>query len=89
VTGHAGTPGPRREVGDAAHSQMHPPHTDENSAGAPVQGSAAGPNEVPVLPANAHGRDKVSNDDQHKRTDDESMYDRRPAEDKDKSLGEH
>src|SRR3712207_7163719 len=45
---------------------------------AQVQGSTQAPNEVPALPANAHGQDLVEADKQVRRIDDESMYGNRP-----------
>ena len=78
-------PGPRKEIGTAASSQLHPPHVTENDKGAQVQGSTDAPNEVPALPANAHGQDLVEADKQVREIDDESMYGNRPGEDKDRS----
>jgi hypothetical protein len=63
-------PGPRPEVEDADRSQAHPPH---ETAG----GEA-------VLPANAHGKDLVDAHHEVPAVDDESMYDNRPGEDKDR-----
>ena len=77
-------PGPRKEIGGAASSQVHPPHVTENDRGAQVQGSSDAPNEVPALPANAHGQDLVEADKQVRQIDDESMYGNRPGEDKDR-----
>lgn len=77
-------PGTRREVGDAASSQAHPPHVTENDEGAPVQRSAPAPDDVAALPANAHGRDRVDAHEEVPQVDDESMYDNRPGEDKDR-----
>ncbi len=82
---HAGGPGPRKEIGNAQTSQVHPPHVTENDQGAPVQASTQAPNDVPALPANAHGRDQLANDGGAPgRIDRESMYDHRPGEDKDR-----
>ena len=69
--GHAGGPGPRKEPGNAQTSQRHPPHTPEGE-------------EVPPLGANAHGHDR--HPAEHPPIDPESMYDRRPAEDKDREI---
>lgn len=81
--GSAPGAGPREERGSAAGSRRHPPHLDANSAGAPVQESTQAPNDVPVLPANAGGKDKVSGEELRKqKIDRESMYDKRPEEDK-------
>ena len=77
----------RREVGSAAGSQRHPPHVTPNDEGAPVQQSNESPDEVPVLPANAGGRDIISSEEQRQPIDDESMYDRRPSQDKDQPPG--
>ena len=80
-----GGPGPRKEIGDAASSQLHPPHATENDAGAQVQGSTEAPNTVPTAPANAHGKDLVDSQHEVRRVDDESAYERRPGEDKDRA----
>jgi hypothetical protein len=77
-------PGPRKEVGDAASSQLHPPHVTENDKGAQVQGSSESPTPVPALPANAHGQDRVPSTGGAEYIDDESMYEKRPGEDKDR-----
>ncbi|HEX2077775.1 MAG TPA: hypothetical protein VHG08_08705 [Longimicrobium sp.] len=77
-------PGPRKEIGDAASSQVHPPHVTENDRGAQVQDSTQAPNEVPAMPANAHGRDRVASDQDVPQIDEESMYGNRPGEDKDR-----
>ena len=80
----AAGPGPRQEHGSAEGSRRHPPHTEANSAGAPVQESTQAPNDVPVLPANAHGSDENAADEtQRQGIDRESMYERRPEEHKD------
>jgi hypothetical protein len=79
-------PGPRKEYGDAASSQRHPPHVDVNARGAPAQDSNESPADTPVLPANAHGADRQPNElQQDREIDPESMYDRRPGEDKDRA----
>jgi hypothetical protein len=82
-----GGPGPRAERGDAASSSRNPPHTDVNAEGAEIQGSSRNPSDVPTLPANAHGSDTTSSDEQPRTTDSGSMYDRRPEEDKDHTPG--
>lgn len=80
----AAGPGPRQEHGSAEGSRKHPPHLEANSAGAPVQQSTQAPNDVPVLPANAHGSDQQPMDEaQQQKIDRESMYGRRPEEHKD------
>lgn len=79
--GEPSQPGPRKDVGDAASSRLHPPHVTENDHGAPVQGKAEGA-EIPTLPANAGGMDK-SEMTRQPETDPESMYERRPGENKD------
>jgi hypothetical protein len=76
-------PGPRQEHGDAESSRRHPPKLTQNDRDAEVQDSTQAPNDVPVLPANAHGQDVVPPDVPGE-IDDESMYDRRPGEDKDR-----
>lgn len=77
-------PGPRKEVGDAASSQVHPPHVTENDRGAQVQQSTSAPNDVAALGANAHGHDRVPAHREVPAVDDESAYERRPGEDKDR-----
>ena len=77
-------PGPRKEIGGAQNSQVHPPHVTENDRGAQVQGSTQAPNEVPALPANAHGQDVVPPTAGADYIDDESMYGGRPGENKDR-----
>jgi hypothetical protein len=76
-------PGPRPEQDDGETSPRHPPKLTPNDRGAPVQDSTQAPDDVPVLPANAHGQDVV-NPNVPGKIDDESMYDRRPGEDKDR-----
>jgi hypothetical protein len=93
---HAGTaatesplrsaPGERTEMGTADDSRRHPPHVTENADDAAIQnGEPDG--EIPVIPPNASGHDRVPADDQARPIDPESAYDRRPAEDKDTPPG--
>jgi hypothetical protein len=77
-------PGPRPESGGAAGQHRDRPHVSENAEGAPLQESAPSPDDVPVLPANAHGKDRVAAEEQVPEVDEASMYDRRPGEDKDR-----
>jgi hypothetical protein len=77
-----GQPGPRREVGNARASHLHPPHVVEGEEGAPVQRSMQASNAVPPLPANAGGRDEASTDEHPRRTNDESSYEGRREEDR-------
>ncbi len=77
------TPGPRKEVGDAASSSLHPPHTDVNAEGAPLQADTQAPNEVPSLPANAHGEDRGAGQGPS-HIDAESAYEFRRGENKDR-----
>lgn len=84
TTERTGGPGPRKEVGDAESSQLHPPHVTENDRGAQFQADTQAPNDVPGLPANAHGRDRVASDEEVPEIQEESMYGRRPGEDKDR-----
>lgn len=77
-----GPVGTRREVGDSRSSRQHPPHVTENDEGAPIQDHLDSPDDVPTLPANAQGSD--TQEDDPRGIDDESMYDRRPEEDKDR-----
>ncbi len=78
-----GPVGTRQEVGNAASSRKHPPHVDENAEEAPLQEEHPSPEDVPTLPATAHGEDKVSTDEQKQPINSESMYDNRPEEHKD------
>jgi hypothetical protein len=83
-----GPVGTRQEVGARADSQRHPPHVTPNDADAPVQQSTTAEDDVPVLPANASGHDSVPADEAAQEIDDESMYDRRPSQDKDQPPSE-
>lgn len=78
-SGHSG-PG-REEKGGSTSGEKRHPHVTEGSDEARVQGSARGES-APVLPANAQGTDQVSTDESAQPIDEESMYDRRPDEDK-------
>jgi hypothetical protein len=78
-----GPVGSRKEVGDRASSQRHPPHVDENMEDAPLQEEHPSPDDVAGLPATAHGKDKQTADEQAQPIDPESMYDGRPEESKD------
>lgn len=80
---HAAGPGPREERGTAEGSRLHPPHVDVNAQGADAQASSQSPGEVPVLGANAGGKDKAHGGEQPHTIDHTSMYDRRPEEHKD------
>jgi hypothetical protein len=75
-----GASGGRTEMGTPDDSGRHPPHVTENEEGAPIQKDAPGP-DVPVVPANASGTDRVPADEQAQPTDPESAYDRRPTQD--------
>ena len=77
-------PGPRKEIGGEASSQVHPPHVTENDKGAQFQEGTEAPSAVPALPANAHGQDLVPPGAGAEYIDDESMYEKRPGEDKDR-----
>ena len=77
-------PGPRTEIGDAESSQLHPPHVTENDRGAQFQADNPSPTDVAGPPATAHGRDKVASEREVTGIDDESAYERRPGEDKDR-----
>ena len=78
-----GAPGGRKEVGTAASSQLYPPHVTENARGAPIQDEHGNPAEIPTLPANASGEDRITSAEHERGIDPEIMYDRRPDEDKD------
>ena len=81
----AGNPvGTRVERGGAQSSQRNPPEAEAGLENAPIQREREGDVSAPVLPANASGRDKVSADEQAQPIDAESMYDRRPSQDKDR-----
>ena len=80
---NAASEGARKEVGTAASSREHPPHVTENDEGKPVQAEHDNAQEVPTLPANATGSDKVTTADHNQPIDEASMYDRRPSQDKD------
>jgi hypothetical protein len=80
----AGSPhsgGHREEKGGSTSNCKHPPHVTEGSEHASVQGKPGGQG-TPVLPANAQGTDRVSTGENAQAIDDESMYDRRPGEHK-------
>jgi len=77
-----GPVGGRKDVGDEASSRRDPPHVDENMEDAALQEDHPSPKKVPATPATAHGEDKTSTEHQKQPIDDESMYDRRPEEDK-------
>ena len=76
--------GGRKEHGNAATSRKHPPHITENVDDEALRSDAPGTGQVPTLPATAHGTDEVSTTEQAQPIDEESMYDRRPSEDKDR-----
>ena len=84
-----GDPGARKEVGTAASSRLHPPHVDENADDAPVQAGHGNPAEIPTLPANASGHDRVTTREHDQGIDEESMYDRRTSQDKDRPPSEN
>jgi len=74
----------RQEVGDSASSSKHPPHVPDHDAGTEVQKEMLSPDDAPVLPANASGRDKFTPEEQQEEIRDTSMYDGRPERDKDR-----
>lgn len=73
----------RREVETGATAERHPPHVTDNADGAPVQKELPSPDAAPILPANAQGDDEFPVEQRTQKIDPASMYDRRPAEDKD------
>jgi hypothetical protein len=77
-----GTPGSRKEVGDSQSSHRHPPHVPQSEADSALQDEHDSPEQVPAMPANASGTDKVSTAEQNRPIEPTSMYDRRPEEDK-------
>lgn len=81
--GPKGPTGTRTEIGNSATSHRNPPHIDENAEGAALQEEHPRAEPVPTPPPLAHGADKVSTTEQMRPIAPESMYDRRPAEDKD------
>ena len=83
-----GAPGKRKEVGTAASSRRHPPHVTEDEQGAPIQDEHGNPAEIPTLPANASGQDRITTAEHDRGIDPASMYDRRPDEDKDQPPSE-
>ena len=62
----------REEQGDAESSRKHPPH------------EVGQDDDAPVLPANAQGADKVSSEEMDQPIREESMYDQRRDEDKER-----
>jgi hypothetical protein len=81
--GPKGPTGTRTEVGNSESSQRNPPHIDQNAEDAPLQDEHPSPEPVPTPGPLAQGTDKVPTTEQMRPVDAESMYDRRPAEDKD------
>ncbi|CAN5658089.1 hypothetical protein BH23GEM8_BH23GEM8_19110 [soil metagenome] len=77
----------RRDPEVSKPGAEQPPHVTANDDDAPVQDELDSKDDVPVLPANAGGKDQVSTDDQPRQIDDESAYDGRPEEDKGWSSG--
>jgi hypothetical protein len=79
---HLGTD--RKEVGDRQGSAKHPPHVTPNEEDAEIQDDHPSPTDVPVLPANATGKDMSTPSEQSEPIDDRSMYNGRPERDKDR-----
>jgi hypothetical protein len=73
----------RTEIDEEATEPRHPPHVTRSDAGAEIQRDLPSPDEVPILPANAAGVDKLTPDEQHVDIDPESMYNGRPERSKD------
>jgi hypothetical protein len=82
-----GPVGTREEVGDAASSRENPPHVSDQEKEAPLQGSRQG-EEIPTMPATAHGTDRVPSEDEPREVDEESAYEGRPTQDKDRPPSE-
>jgi hypothetical protein len=78
----------RRDVPGQTGSARRQPHVPEHDADAEIQDELPSPTDVPVLPANAAGRDKVTTGEQDQPIDDASMYDHRPERDKDRPPSE-
>ena len=71
--------------GAGASRPAHPPHVTENAEGAPLQkGRPQGAGEQPVIPPLAQGQDQFTAEESSPEINDESMYEGRPAEDKDR-----
>ncbi|HEX6925650.1 MAG TPA: hypothetical protein VF167_09470 [Longimicrobiaceae bacterium] len=83
----AGGPGQRHEVGDAATSRRDPPHVTESDESSPVRQDGQA-DAAPVLPANAGGSDNISSEEHDLEIEEESAYDRRPTQDKDRPPSE-
>ena len=77
----SGEAGERHEVGDAESSRRDPPHVTDNDA---ARTGEVTEDAGPSLPANASGRDEIPADEQDFKVDEESAYDRRPTQDKDR-----
>jgi hypothetical protein len=73
----------REEKGSAESSRRNPPHPTEGAEAGRVQSKERAPGDVPVLPANAQGTDKVSTEEHDQPIDETSMYDGRRDENKD------
>lgn len=71
----------RQEVDRGSDNHPEPPHVTQNDR------EGGHPDEA-VLPANASGSDRVPADDLKQPVDDESMYDGRPSQDKDRPPSE-
>lgn len=83
-----GPVGSREEVGDAESSRKRPPHVTENAEDAELQENLESPDDVPVVPPLAQGEDKRPTGEVVQGIDEESMYDRRPSESKDRPPSE-
>lgn len=83
---HLGTG--RQEVDAHASEERQEPHVTPQDEEGPLQDDIDSPSDVPALPANASGHDKVTADEQNQEVDEESMYDRRPEQDKDRPPSE-
>lgn len=70
----------RQEVGGPTGNRRHPPHPTENDEEADPDRH---PGE-PVLPANASGADRFPVEELEQPIEEESMYDGRPSQDKDR-----
>ncbi len=78
----------RQDIDSNAAARNDTPHLTPQDDDGEIPDDIPGDGDVAALPSNASGIDKVTVDDQNQEIDDESMYDRRPAEDKDQPPSE-
>jgi len=78
----------RHPRGSDQEGDRREPHVSKSAKNAPVQRTSTSPTPVEPLPANASGRDRVSTDAMPRVVDEESAYDLRPSQDKDRPPSE-